>query len=189
MRDRILQIFRENAQVMSQTADALAGEIERLAAEISAAYVKGNQVLICGNGGSAADSQHLAAELIGRFRQERKAVPAIALTTDTSILTAVGNDYGFERVFARQVEGLGRPGDVLVAISTSGNSLNVIRAIEAARARQMTVAVLTGAGGGAMAAMADITLAVPSPVTARVQEAHGVIVHILCELVEQGLQG
>jgi D-sedoheptulose 7-phosphate isomerase len=160
-------------------------DLESIAQAMSAALRRGGKVLWCGNGGSAADSQHLAAEMVGRFRRERRALPSIALTTDTSILTAVANDYGYEAVFARQVEALGNEGDLLVAMSTSGNSQNVICALTAARARGMVTVALTGAGGGRMATLADHLFAVESRDTARIQEAHILAGHMLCDWVEQ----
>jgi D-sedoheptulose 7-phosphate isomerase len=144
-------------------------------------------VLVCGNGGSAADSQHFVAELVGRFTRERCAWPALALTTDTSILTAIANDYGFERVFARQVEAHGQPGDVLIAISTSGASPSVLAAVETARARGLTTVALTGRDGGALGRAAQHHLNVPSPSTARAQEVHATLLHVLCDLVEREL--
>ena len=145
----------------------------------------GKKLLICGNGGSASDSQHLAAELIGRFQKERQALPAIALSTDTSILTSLSNDYSFDIIFSRQVEGLGQEGDVLLGISTSGNSKNVVKALEAAKQKSMKTVALTGQGGGKLGEVADICIAVPSKVTARIQEAHITIMHAVCELVEE----
>ena len=152
-----------------------------------AALRGGSKLLAFGNGGSAADAQHLAAELAGRFERERPALPALALTANTSDLTAIGNDYGFEQVFARLVEAHGRPGDVAIAISTSGNSENVLRGVDAARARGLRSIGLTGKGGGKLAARVDVAVVVPSDVTARIQEAHATIVHVLCELVELAL--
>lgn len=145
----------------------------------------GGKVLVCGNGGSAADSQHFAAELVGRFATERRALAAIALSTDTSALTSIGNDYGFEHVFARQIEALGQAGDVLVAISTSGNSPNVAAAARAARARSMAVIGLTGAKDSLLRQISDLCLQVPSPETARIQEAHIFVIHCICAIVDQ----
>ena len=159
-------------------------KLETCAKYVEKALAEGHKVLFCGNGGSAADSQHLAAEFVGRFQKERKGLPAIALTVDTSILTAVANDYGYDTVFARQVQALGEPGDVLVGISTSGNSKNVLLAIEEARAKGITCIGMTAEGGGKMAAACDICLAVPARVTARAQEMHILMGHILCELVD-----
>lgn len=148
---------------------------------------KGNKVLVFGNGGSAADAQHFAAELVGRFGRDRAPLPAVALTTDTSILTAVANDYGFEEVFVRQVRALGHEGDIVIAMSTSGRSPNVIRAAGAARAAGAVTVALTGGDGGELATLADIAIVVPSSETARIQEVHLAVVHILCELVESSL--
>ena len=158
--------------------------LETIARAMAEALQRGNQIFWCGNGGSAGDSQHLAAEIVGRFRRERRGLPSIALTTDTSILTAVANDYGYEAVFSRQVEALGRPGDVLVGISTSGNSHNVIAAIETAKALGVTTVAFTGAGGGRMAELAHHLFAVDSRDTARVQEAHILAGHMLCDWLE-----
>jgi D-sedoheptulose 7-phosphate isomerase len=146
----------------------------------------GGTIFLMGNGGSAADSQHLAAEIVGRFKRERKGLAAIALTTDTSILTSVGNDYGFDFIFARQVEALCRPGDVLIGISTSGNSRNVVAGIEAGKRVGVRSIGLLGGNGGSLRQMCDLALVAPSPETARIQEAHILIGHILCELVEAG---
>ena len=158
--------------------------LERIAAEMTRAIFDGKKVLWCGNGGSAADSQHLAAELMGRFRRERRGLPSIALTTDTSVLTAVGNDYGYEKVFARQVEGLCVKGDVLVGISTSGNSRNVCAALETARELGAFTVAFTGEGGGMMAKLADATVQMASKDTARIQEGHILCGHMLCDWIE-----
>ena len=147
----------------------------------------GGKVMFCGNGGSAADSQHLAAELLGRYLKDRAPLPALALTVDTSVLTAVGNDFGYGEVFERQVRGLGRPGDVLVGLSTSGNSENVLRAIAAARELGVRSIGLTGQGGGRMAGAADLCIRVPSGRTNEIQEMHIAIGHLLCEMVETAL--
>ncbi|HMG84846.1 MAG TPA: D-sedoheptulose 7-phosphate isomerase [Terracidiphilus sp.] len=157
---------------------------ERIACEMTRAILQGKKILWCGNGGSAADSQHLAAELMGRFRRERRGLPSIALTTDTSALTAIGNDYGYEKVFQRQVEALCNVGDILVGISTSGNSKNVCLALEAARKIGAFTVALTGEGGGAMLKIAEATLRVPSKDTARIQEGHILCGHMLCDWVE-----
>lgn len=181
----IKQRFEEHLAVANAVMQSdILQQIERIAAAIKQALANGNKVLFCGNGGSAADSQHLAAEFVGRFQKERQGFPAIALTVDTSILTAVGNDYGFDRVFARQVEALGQAGDVLVGISTSGNSSNVVQAIELAQVKGMYCVGMTAAGGGKMAQICDECIAVPAQVTARAQEMHILIGHILCELVD-----
>lgn len=178
------QRMADHAAVLAATK-ALAPDIERAGILIGDALAGGHKILFCGNGGSAADSQHLAAEIVGRFQKERPSLPALALTVDTSVLTAVANDYGYDTVFSRQVEGLGNDGDVLVGISTSGNSKNVIAAIEAARKKQMKVIGFTGIGGGKMADLCDVCLAVPSRVTARTQEMHIMMGHILCEIAEE----
>jgi D-sedoheptulose 7-phosphate isomerase len=159
--------------------------LQRIAEEMTAAILAGHKVLWCGNGGSAADSQHLAAELMGRFRRERCAFPSIALTTDTSILTAVGNDYGYERVFQRQVEALCTKGDVLVGISTSGLSQNVCAALQTAKQIGAFTVAFTGQGGGKIATIVDIALCVPSKDTARIQEGHILCGHMLCDWVER----
>lgn len=162
-------------------------QVVKAATAITASLAGGGTVLVCGNGGSAADAQHAAAELVGRFRRERRGWAAVALTSDSSVLTSIANDYGFERVFARQVEALGRPGDVLLAISTSGASANVRAALEAARAGRMTTVALTGRDGGAVGADVDIHVNVASDDTPRVQEVHRTLLHILCDLVEDEL--
>ena len=170
-----------------QTLPGQLSTLERIAGEMTRAVCGGNKVLWCGNGGSAADSQHLAAELIGRFRRERRGLASIALTTDTSVLTAVGNDYGFDKVFERQVEGLCVKGDVLVGMSTSGNSRNVCAALEAARDLGAFTVAFTGDGGGMMAEIADATLRISSKDTARIQECHILCGHMLCDWVEQSI--
>jgi D-sedoheptulose 7-phosphate isomerase len=151
------------------------------------AFRSGNKLLVMGNGGSAADSQHFVAEMVGRFKLERAALPALALSTDTSILTAVGNDYGFDAVFSRQVEALASPGDVLVGISTSGNSPNVLKALELGRERGCRTIGLLGKDGGGIRAVCDLALVVPSSDTPRIQEGHIAIIHIVCDLVEKTL--
>jgi D-sedoheptulose 7-phosphate isomerase len=166
---------------------SLEADLVAAADAVARAFSEGKKVLLCGNGGSAADAQHIACELVGRFFRERRAVPAIALTTDTSILTAVANDYSFDDVFARQVEAFGQPGDVLIAITTSGNSKNVIRAAEAARERGLIVIGLSGRTGGKLKELSDPCLCVPSDSTPRIQEMHILLGHILCEIVEEGL--
>jgi D-sedoheptulose 7-phosphate isomerase len=159
------------------------GVLQAIAQAMTATLRSGGKILWCGNGGSAADSQHLAAELVGRFRRERRPLPSIALTTDTSILTAVANDYGYENVFSRQVEALGSAGDLIVGISTSGNSPNVVAALAAARSLGLVTVGFTGAGGK-IAALADHLFAVAAPDTARIQEAHILAGHVLCDLIE-----
>lgn len=163
------------------------GPIVDAAAVISAACAAGGKVLVFGNGGSAADAQHLAAELVGRFERDRAALAAIALTTDTSVLTSVANDYAFARVFARQVEGLGRPGDVAVGISTSGRSANVVLALETARALGLRTVALTGRDGGSAGTVAEVHINVPDDSAAAVQEVHRTLIHAICSIVETEL--
>jgi len=184
---RIEEIFADSIAVKQATLSENRQKIEQAAEMISSAFEQGCKVLIFGNGGSAADSQHIAAEFIGRFQKERRALPAIALSTDTSILTALANDYHFDIVFSRQIEGLGQPGDIALGISTSGNSRNVVEAIARARQLGLKTIVLTGHGGGQLAGISDVCLAVPSTVTARIQESHLLMAHAVCELVEAGI--
>lgn len=184
--DKIIkQRFLDHLEVANAVMNSeILEQIDRIAIEVKKALASGNKVMFCGNGGSAADSQHLAAEFVGRFQKERQGLPAIALTVDTSILTAVGNDYGYDKVFVRQVEALARPGDVLVGISTSGNSGNVVAAVELAKAKGVYCVGMTAAGGGKLKTLCDECIAVPVKVTARAQEMHILIGHILCELVD-----
>ena len=183
---RVVAAVFEGAIAAHQRVRALDhGPIVAAAAAIRGAFAAGGRLLIFGNGGSAADAQHMAAELVGRFERERPAMPAIALSTDTSILTSVGNDYGFERVFARQVEGLGRPGDVALGITTSGSSPNIVAALHVARAQGVATVALTGRDGGAAGAASDIHINVPDTSAARIQEVHRTIIHAICALVER----
>ena len=161
--------------------------VAEAAAAILAASRDGGKVLVFGNGGSAADAQHLATDLVGRFQRERRPVAALALTADSTLLTAVANDYAFDRVFVRQIEALGSRGDLAFAISTSGRSVNVVEGLRAARARGLRTIVLTGRDGGPAGALADIHINVPDPSTARIQEAHRTLIHAICELVEREL--
>ena len=172
-----------------QSDSDLAAAFDAAFAACLAAYRNQRKILIAGNGGSAADAQHLAGELVSRFYFDRPALAAIALTTDSSILTAVGNDYGYEDVFARQIQALGQPGDVFIAISTSGNSPNILKAIEAAKARGLTVIGLTGKSGGKMKPLCDICICAPSDSTPRIQECHLVIEHTLCACIEEAMFG
>lgn len=172
---------------VARATRALAPQVAQAAQMMSECLSQGGQILFCGNGGSAADAQHLAAEFVGRFLKERRALPAQALSVNTSILTAIGNDYGYERVFARQVEAMGKPGDVLVGITTSGNSPNILAAALAARAAGLKVIGMTGEGGGKLAAFCDLLLAVPSQSTPRIQEMHILIGHSFCQMVEEAL--
>lgn len=184
--------FEEGIELRRRMAETLPQEIARAGQALANALKSGRKALACGNGGSAADSQHFAAEIVGRFERERPGMPAIALTVDSSALTAIANDYDWDRVFAMQVSALGQPGDVLLAISTSGNSKNVVRAIEAAHSKNMTVIALTGRDGGAMGGMLrpqDFHLNVAHPRTMRVQEIHLLVVHCLCEVVDNVIFG
>ena len=183
----IAQRFRESIALKEAVLADQAATIVAMAEALLACLRAGGKVLLAGNGGSAADAQHLAAELVNRFLQERPAFPAIALTTDTSILTATANDRSFEEVFARQVEALGRPGDLLLLLSTSGRSPNLHRAVQSARARRMVVLALLGGDGGEIPPLCDIALIVPSALSPRVQEVHILVGHILCEAVEMAL--
>ena len=180
-------VLRESARIKIPLADEQAGAILNVIDAVVAALARGNTVFFFGNGGSAADSQHLAAELVGRFTLERRPLPGLALTTDTSILTSIGNDYGFDQIFIRQIQGLGRPGDVAIGLSTSGNSPNVLQAIGAARAGGMVTVALTGLGGGKLADQVDFCLRVPSTDTARIQESHIAIGHLICQGVDEAL--
>jgi D-sedoheptulose 7-phosphate isomerase len=189
---RIRQHFSDSARAKLDAAETLAPPLAAAVERMAGALTGGGKILACGNGGSAADAQHFAAELVGRFETERHGLPAIALSTDSSILTAVANDYGYETVFARQVRALGRPGDLLLAISTSGNSPNVARAVEAAHDQGLAVVALTGRGGGEIGRMlrdADVHLCAPSMRTARIQEIHGLAIHCLCDGIDSLLFG
>jgi len=180
----VAEIFADHSAVVARAARELPPVLERIARVMHECLLAGGKILACGNGGSASDAQHLVAELVGRYREERRALPAIALTADAATLTALGNDYGFERVFARQVEALARAGDVLLAISTSGNSANVLQAVHAARRLGCTVVALTGAGGGALAGQTDLVLRSPSDTVARIQEVHSLCLHVICEALD-----
>lgn len=186
-RKEIANHFNESSRIKALCATELSEAVERALEVLWQALDGGGKILLCGNGGSAADAQHIAAELVGRFRRERQGVPALALTTDTSVLTAVGNDYGFEEVFSRQVEALGRPGDCLVGISTSGKSQNVAQAMEKARIAGLSTVGLLGCGGGPLKELSDAAVVVPSDNTARIQEVHITVGHIWCDILEQRL--
>lgn len=178
-----VQVLTESLKALSERA----GDIVRIAELCVASLKSGGKVMFCGNGGSAADSQHLAAELVGRYKMERTALASVALTVDTSILTAIGNDYGYDDVFRRQVEGIGRAGDVLIGLSTSGNSRNVVLAFEQAASMGITTVAFTGSGGGRMKELADVCLDVPASVTNHIQELHITSGHLVCELVEKAM--
>lgn len=184
----ILSILEEHNAVMRDAA-RLSPMIEEAIGVLQACLASGRKILVCGNGGSAASAQHFAAELVCRFRVDRRALAAIALTADTMALTAIGNDYGYDRVFARQVEAIAAPGDVLVALSTSGNSRNVLAAAETARSVPCKVIALTGMDGGALAPLANLSLQAPSRVVARIQEVHDVWIHVLAQALEENVPG
>jgi D-sedoheptulose 7-phosphate isomerase len=184
---RISENFSESAHLKLQSMDVLAGPIAEAAERMVQCLKRDGKILACGNGGSAADCQHFSAELLNRFEMERPALAAIALTTDTSTITSIGNDYDFEQIFSKQVRGLGRANDVLLAISTSGNSRNVIAAIEAAHEAEMSVVALTGRDGGKMAALlaaTDVHICVPADSTARIQEVHLLTLHCICDAID-----
>jgi len=185
---RVASAFDESIRVKRAVADSSAADIAMAATWIAEALSAGGKLLLFGNGGSAADAQHVATELVGRFEQEGRALAAVALTVDSSALTALANDYGFDRVFSRQVEALARPGDIVLAFSTSGGSTNVVVALDVARAAGLRTIALTGETGGAVAAAADMAVRVPSRRTARIQEAHITICHVICELIEAELR-
>lgn len=185
MRKDIERIFHESIRVKEGTLKTNSDKIIQAVESIRELFSRNGKIFFFGNGGSAADSQHIAAEFIGRFKKERRSLPAIALTTDTSILTALGNDYGFDVIFARQIEGLGNRGDVAFGISTSGNSKNVIEGIKQAKKMGLKTISLTGCSGGKLAPLTDISIIVPSSETARIQESHLCVAHAICELVEE----
>lgn len=192
LEQRIQQHFIDSADLKYQAAQVLSKPIADAVQAVLACVTSGGKVLACGNGGSAADAQHFAAEFVGRFERERPELGAIALTTDSSILTAIANDYDFNAIFSRQVRALGQPGDVLLAISTSGNSANVLTAIEAAHEREMVVVGLTGRNGGKMAQVlrdTDVHICVPHERTARIQEVHILALHCICDAVDAQLLG
>ncbi|QMT40905.1 phosphoheptose isomerase [Neisseria shayeganii] len=188
--ERVLQHFQESIAAKQQAAELLAEPVAAAAGLMLQSLMEDGKILACGNGGSAADAQHFAAEMTGRFERERMGLAAIAITTDTSALTAIGNDYDFKRIFSKQVSALGRPGDVLLAISTSGNSANIVAAIEAAHEQDMRVVALTGRDGGKIAGLLgedDILLNVPHQRTARIQEIHILIIHALCDHIDNAI--
>lgn len=176
-----------HALLMQLTAEQCEPAIAAVAEQLLSTILQGNTIMLCGNGGSAADAQHIATELSGRFRKERRGLPAIALTTDTSALTAIGNDYGFEYIFARQVEALAKSGDVLIGISTSGNSANVVKAMEEAKAKGCITIGMTGEGKSSISQLSDVSISIPSRDTARIQEMHILVGHILCGWIEENL--
>lgn len=192
MNQRILNHFHESAELKIQAASELAYPIEQAVELLFAALSNGNKILACGNGGSAANCQHFSAQLVGCFERERLPLPVMALTTDTSILTAISNDFSYQEIFSKQVQAFGQPGDVLLTLSTSGNSANVIAAIDAALERDMRVVALTGKGGGAIAKLvtdADVHICVPHDRTARIKEVHLLTLHCLCDGIDVALFG
>ena len=192
LEQRIQQHFIDSADLKYQSAQTLSKPIAQAVQAILACVTSGGKVLACGNGGSAADAQHFSAEFVGRYERERPELGAIALTTDSSIITAIANDYDFASIFSRQVRALGQPGDVLLAITTSGNSANVLAAVEAAHEREMTVVALTGRSGGKMTHTlrdTDVHICVPHERTARIQEVHILVLHCLCDGVDNQLLG
>jgi D-sedoheptulose 7-phosphate isomerase len=192
LHDRILGHFHASAQTKLDVAEALAPQIEQAARHMVHSLAQGGKILACGNGGSAADAQHFASKMLNRFEQERPGLAAIALTTDTSTLTSIANDYAYDQVFARQIKALGQPGDILLAISSSGNSPNVLQAVAAAHSRNIPVIAMTGHSGGGLAEQMqgdDVFLCVPAQSTARIQEVHLLIIHCLCDAVDSVLLG
>ncbi len=185
MLERIVSAFKESAQVKLAFVEDNKERIHEVGSIMATAVKEGNKIILFGNGGSAADAQHIAAEIVGRFKKERNALPAIALTTDTSILTAVGNDYGFETIFERQVEALCLPGDVAIGITTSGNSENVIRGLRKAHDLGATTVAFTGRNGGKVVEIAHYSFIVPSYETPRIQECHITLGHVLCEIIDE----
>ncbi len=189
---RIREIFTESIQTKIDAADALPESIALAADILVNALINGNKILTCGNGGSAGDAMHFSSEMLNRFERERPSLPAIALTTDINTLTAIANDYDFNQIFVKQIKALGQAGDILLAISTSGNSTNIVEAINAAFSRDMLVIALTGRDGGEMAGLLsanDVEIRVPSSSTARIQEVHLLIIHALCDLIDNRLFG
>ena len=187
---RVKTIFNDSIQTLITSADTLIDVIAKSGEKMSVALLDNRKILVCGNGGSAADAQHFSAELLNRFECERPSLPAISLTTDTSTITSIGNDYHFNEIFSKQIKALGQPGDILLALSTSGKSKNIIEAIVAAHHRQMHVIALTGHDGGDVPPLLsenDVEIRVPSSSTARIQEIHGIVIHCLCDIIDTQL--
>jgi len=192
MQHRIKQLFTDSIETKTRAMDVLGPSIEQGSQAMVNALLNEGKILTCGNGGSAGDAQHFSSELLNRFERERPSLPAIALTTDASTITSIANDYSYEEVFSKQIRALGQPGDILLAISTSGNSANVMQAIQAAHDREMLVVALTGRDGGAMASLLlpeDVEIRVPARSTARIQEVHLIAIHCLCDLIDRQLFG
>ena len=185
MKNKIISIIEESIALKNLVKQKLADQIALVSSTLCSSIKSGNKIYICGNGGSAADAQHFAAELIVRYKNERKSIPCIGLTTDTSIITACANDYSYDQIFSRQIEGLGSSGDLLIGISTSGNSQNIIEAFKSAKDKEMVTVCLTGNDGGKVKLMGlDHTIVVPSNSTARIQEVHELILHAWCEIID-----
>lgn len=192
LNERVQKLFSDSIETKKKSQETLVETITHAAKIMADALLQARKILSCGNGGSAADAQHFSAELLNRYERERPSLPAIALTTDSSTLTSIANDYDFQEVFSKQVKGLGQSGDVLLAISTSGNSPNMVEAINAAHARALKVVALTGKNGGKMASILkedDIEIRIPSSTTARIQEVHLLVIHALCDLIDFQLFG
>ncbi len=192
IREQVIALFNASIEAKQAARDTLAAPIATAVERMTQAFKTGNKILSCGNGGSAADAQHFSAEMVCRFERERPGLPAVALTTDTSALTAISNDYDYNEVFAKQVNALGQAGDILLAISTSGNSANVVRAIEAAHEKGLTVVAMTGRNGGKIASQLqnnDVEIRVPANSTARIQEVHLLTLHCLCDQIDEVLFG
>jgi D-sedoheptulose 7-phosphate isomerase len=189
MKQLVLNAFADSASVKQQFAREHADRIVQVATLIATAFREGRKVLLFGNGGSATDAAHIAAEFVGRYHRERAPLPAIALATDVAAITCIANDYGYDELFARQIRAHGQKGDIAIAISTSGNSANVLKGVEAARTVGLTTIAWTGGSGGKLAGMVDHPFVVPSKVTARIQESHITLGHVLCELIEEQLLG
>ncbi|WP_313515110.1 phosphoheptose isomerase [Pseudomonas sp.] len=192
MQSRIRQHFQASIETKQQAMEVLIPCIEQASQAMVQALLNEGKILTCGNGGSAGDAQHFSSELLNRFERERPSLPAVALTTDTSTITSIANDYSYNEIFSKQIRALGQPGDVLLAISTSGNSANVIQAIQAAHDREMQVVALTGRDGGGMASLLlpeDVEIRVPAKVTARIQEVHLLVIHCLCDQIDSQLFG
>ncbi len=184
----VSQIFDDSIHTLQNSADSLTPSIQAASELMVDALVAGNKILVCGNGGSASDAMHFSGELLNRFVVERRPLPAITLAGDVGTITAIGNDYDFDQIFSKQVTALGNPGDLLLAITTSGNSGNVLKAIDAAHEKQMRIIALSGNGGGKLSGIIqpdDINICVPSAVTARIQEVHGLVIHCFCEIIDQ----
>lgn len=189
MKERAIKAFEESASVKQRFVREHADRIEQVVKLIATAFREGRKVLLFGNGGSATDAAHIAAEFVGRYHRERDPLPAIALATDVAAITCIANDYGYDELFARQVRAHGQKGDIAIAISTSGNSVNVLKGVEAARSVGLTTIAWTGGSGGKLAGMVNYPFVVPSKVTARIQESHITLGHVLCELIEEQLLG